>query len=111
MSGPGFTSETAALRMILAGCLVAAVAAAIGVSIGGLALAARVTAGAATALLAATALSPDTFWRHPSTMARVAIDDQGRDVQRAPQPRIGRELYLLPVPSMVAAVACALLAA
>lgn len=111
MSGSGFTSETAALRMILAGCLVAAVAAVVGVSIGGAVLAARITAGTATALLAATALAPDTFWRRPSTMARVAIDDQGRDVQRAPHPHIGRELYLLPVPSMVVAVACALLAA
>lgn len=111
MIGTGFTSETAALRMILAGCLCAAVAAAIGVSIGGLALAARVTAGAATALLTAGALAPDTFWRRPSSMARVAIDSGGRDVQRAPQARIGREVYLLSVPSMVVAVVCALLAA
>lgn len=106
----GFTSEIAALRMLLAGCLFAAAAAAIGASLGGFALAARITAGAATALLIVTALAPDTFWRRRDPTARVAIDAHGSERRPAPQPRAGTELYLLPVPAMVVAVVCALLA-
>jgi hypothetical protein len=99
-----------ALRVITAGSLIAAAAGAIGLTLGGFAFAARVTAITAAALLAVTALTSDSFRRNPSTTARVVVDDRGRELQQEPRPRAGKELFLLPLPSLAVAVVCALLA-